>query len=135
VVARDRDHLGPGAGQPHERADHQLLRLRRWRRRVVEVARDEHRVDLLLPRDADDLAEHLLLLVEARMALERLADVPVGRMKQSHQVVIVGTGSVRSRSATPTGADGHDRWPRAVAGRPARRARRGPAPGPGLERA
>ncbi len=84
VVAGDRDDLGV-AGQPDQRADHELLGLRGRGRGVVEVAGDEHGVDLLLARDPDDLAEHLLLLVEPGAALERLADVPVGRVQEAHQ--------------------------------------------------
>ena len=95
VVARDRDDRRARAGQRHQGADHQLLGGGGGRRTVVEVAGDEHGVDLVLPRDPDDLAEHLLLLVEPRLPLERLADVPVGRVQEPHEAAIVGAGTSR----------------------------------------
>ena len=84
VVPRDHDDLRLGARQGHQRADHEALRGRAGRGAVVEVAGHEHGVDLLLPRDPHDLAQHLLLLVEPAEALQRLADVPVGRVENSH---------------------------------------------------
>jgi hypothetical protein len=84
VVARDHDDLGAGARQRHQRAHHQPLRGGVRGGAVVEVARHEHGVDLLLARDPHDLAEHLLLLVEPADTLERLADVPVGGVEDPH---------------------------------------------------
>jgi hypothetical protein len=103
VVAGDGDDRDAVAGQAHQRAVDQLLRRRRRCRGVVEVARDEHGVDLVGPRDRHDLAEHRLLLVEAGATLEGLADVPVGGVQEAHRAAIVG--------ATPDtlGEDGRGR--------------------------
>ena len=84
VVARDRDDLGPGPPQRQQRPDHELLGRGRGRHRVVQVAGDQDRVDLLFFRDPDDLAEDGALLLDPVAALEGLADVPVGGVQELH---------------------------------------------------
>ena len=43
-------------------------------------------IQLLRPDKAHDFAEHLLLLIEPAVPLERLADVPIGCMQKPHNV-------------------------------------------------
>ena len=60
------------------------LRIGAGRRGVVQVAGDQHGVDLMLLGDADDLGQDGFLLVKAAAALKGLADVPVGGVQELH---------------------------------------------------
>jgi len=106
VVAGDGEHPGTGAGQRDQGVDHQFLRGGTGRGAVVEVAGDQHRVGLLAAGDTDDLAQHGGLLVEPVVALECLADVPVGSVQESHGAPTLGGGPDSPAPDTPRpGAD------------------------------
>ena len=84
VVAGDDDDLGAGVAQVEQRLEDERLGIGVGRRGLVEVADHEHDVDALAVGDADDVGQHRLVLGEARLALDRLADVPVGGVQQLH---------------------------------------------------
>ena len=52
---------------------------------LVDVAADEHRIDLLVDGDLDHLAKCRRRLVEPLAAGDGLADVPVGGMEEPHR--------------------------------------------------
>jgi hypothetical protein len=55
VVARDGDHLGPGGAQRQQGADDRCLGLGRRCGRLIQVARHQHGIDVVLAGDIDDL--------------------------------------------------------------------------------
>ena len=78
--------LAPVSRRSSSGAQRDGLRVGARSRRLVDVAGDDDHVDGLLTRDPGDLGEHLRVLVEARLALQPLADVPVGGVEQLHRV-------------------------------------------------
>ena len=84
VVAGDDDDVGAGVTQVEQRLEDERLGIGIGRRGLVEVAGDEHDVDTLGVGDAHDVGQHGFVLGEARLALDRLADVPVGGVQQLH---------------------------------------------------
>ena len=82
------------AGDHHDRARRcragrasvwrRALRPRGRRSGLVQVAGDEHEVGAFGVGDTDDLGEHRAVLVEARLPLHGLADVPVGGVQELH---------------------------------------------------
>jgi hypothetical protein len=81
VVAADRHHDGAGGAQRGERPGDHPGRVRRRGGGVVEVARHDDQVGPLGPGDVDHLGEHRDVLLQPRLSLEDLADVPVGRVQ------------------------------------------------------
>ncbi len=84
VVARDDDDVRARVAQVEQRLQHERLGVGGRRRGLVEVAGDQHDVDVLGVGDADDVGQHGPVLREPRLALDRLADVPVGGVQQLH---------------------------------------------------
>src|SRR5690606_38612613 len=84
VIAGDRDHLGAGTPQRGERTGDDPGRLRGGGGVLVQVAGDDHQVGSLRLRHFDDLREDRLLLLDARLAVEHLADVPVRGVQDLH---------------------------------------------------
>jgi hypothetical protein len=84
VVAGDHHRRHTEAGEPVQRVVEELDRGQRGHRPVVHITRHDHRVDLALPRDGDEMADELGLRPEHVHPVEGAAEMPVGRVQQSH---------------------------------------------------
>jgi hypothetical protein len=84
VVAGDRHHRGPGLSQLGQGVVEELHRLGRGNRPVVDVARDEHRIDGSLLGELHDPGQGSRLVLEQGAPVEIPAQVPVGGVKQPH---------------------------------------------------
>jgi hypothetical protein len=84
VVARDQDDRRELA-QPRERLVGEPHRLHRRQRAIVEVARDEHRVDAPLARQRDEEIDERSLRAQQVLAVEGASEVPVGGVEQAHR--------------------------------------------------
>ena len=120
VAAGDHD-AGAGGGEPGEGLVGQRDGVDRGQRPVVDVAGDDHQVDLLGLDGLDQVVDERRLRGEEVLAVERPAQVPVGGVQDAH-VPTLGEGTDRTAAHTPS-AD------RAVArrGRPRRTPRSAPA--------
>jgi hypothetical protein len=84
VVAGHGDDLCAAVGEGQQRLDEDALRVCAGRGGIVQVAGDEDGVNLMLIGEADDLRQDGFLLVQAAVALEGFADMPVGGMQELH---------------------------------------------------
>ena len=109
VVAGDDDDVGAGVAQVEQRLEDERLGVGIRRRGLVEVAGDEHDVDALGVGDAHDVGQHGRVLGEARLALDRLADVPVGGVQQLHGALGLYEGDVSAARVGVWAAHGPSR--------------------------
>jgi len=77
VVARDEDGGDAGAVQFPQEVVEQPLRLRRRRRGVIDISRDDDAVDGLLAGVVENLLKGGLVLRVSRAAADRAPQVPV----------------------------------------------------------
>ena len=75
---------------PNERLEHEPIRLGSRRAVIVDVTGKQHRVDVLLARDAHDLGEGLAELLGPGPSPDRSPHVPVGRVQQPHGESLLG---------------------------------------------
>ena len=111
MVAADAHDSGAGGAQREQRVPHDALRVGERRGRLEQVAGDEHDVDGFAACDLDDLGEHRAVLVETRVAAQRLADVPVGGVQDPHDGPAYGSSGTaaapdRGRDWRPARSDG-----------------------------
>ena len=98
VVAAGDHHPGPGGGEPVERVVGQRHGVDRRQRPVVDVARDDHEVDLLGLDGLDQVVDVRRLRGEEVLAVERPAEVPVGGVQDAHAATL-GEGADRTAPA------------------------------------
>jgi len=84
VVAADDDQGDAGAGERDEGAVEQRDGLQGWHRAVVDVAADQDGVDRLGLREREQPVEEGLVRVVQAGLEQGAAEVPVGRVEQSH---------------------------------------------------
>ena len=84
VVAADHDDARAGVPQPDQPVLAQRHGVHRRDRAVVDVAGDQHGVDLLGPDDADEMIEVGGLGLAEVSPVQRAAEVPIGRVQHPH---------------------------------------------------
>ena len=85
VVIAAGDHDGrPRIPQVAQRVLEEKERVAGWRGRVEHVARDEHRIHLVITHRLHQRSQHLAERVCGRVPVEGAADVPIGGVQEPH---------------------------------------------------
>ena len=87
VAGDDHDREFEFTGEPFGDVVEQLHRFRRGHPTIVNVAGDDHGVELRHARDIDELIQHVRLIVGQTVAFHQAAQVPVGGVKKSHRAL------------------------------------------------
>lgn len=105
VVAGDHHHRDPEL--QHELLEHQVEqahRLGRRHRAVIDVAGEQDRVGSAVGGDANELGQHVGLVLEQGDAVMDTAEMPVGGMEETHREATVpkNAGPAVCRQTRPT---------------------------------
>ncbi len=97
------DDDGRERAQPRERVPEQPHARHARHRAVVDVARDEHDVDVPLAHDIDEVVEERGVMLVQVLAVEGAPEVPVARVADAHAGPSSGRAAVPV--TLPEGAD------------------------------
>jgi hypothetical protein len=85
VIAGDEDHRHAAVDdESREHFVQELDRIRGRAQTIVDIAREEHGVEVRPTNEFDELFEDVGLVVQKRDAEEAAAEVPIGGVEETH---------------------------------------------------